>query len=227
MNESELEYALDVMDLIMKKPEAAPFLDPIDDEESYAQEYMNKIKKPVFLHSIKEKLQCDKYSSIDKWKYEMNLIWRNTEQFYGSDSYMAKLANELKSSFKDIIDNAQKMTTTQSANMFGSLQYKLDSLVKKSPEKIQRFCESQAKIDNKPDMTREEIKTLIKASKMLSNARDARAIYGIIHAFNPNIFAISENVIINLFDVSARTQHVLYWYIKKRFEEEGLEYPND
>ena len=77
------------------KPEAIPFLEPVDWVKLKLPLYPNIIKKPIDLRTIKRKLERHEYSDILEFNKDMKLIWSNAKKFNMPRSDIFKKADSL------------------------------------------------------------------------------------------------------------------------------------
>lgn len=226
MNDIDKEFALSITKAVMRRPFAAPFLEPVDMDEDWAQDYLKKINNPVDLRNILSKIENDKYKNIKEWKNEFSLVWKNAKEFFGAESYVTELAHQLRKYFLRISNQEKPLSNKEWATEVESIKEKFEKFVSKyPPSKVNEFCEAKLGCKEMTEMSKDEMRDLVTASKALSNIHDARAMFGIIHGMNPNVFAVSEDVKLDLKTISPRSQRMLEWYIKTRFSEEGLTYP--
>ena len=226
MNERDKNYALSIIQSIMKKPFAEPFVDPVDSDEDWSSSYYKKIKKPMDLTQIMEKIENDKYQSLDEWKSDVSLIWNNAKTYFGENSFVTKLSLELKKFFDKLTNQNQPISPGEWCREVLSIKDTFVSYISKNPaSKINDFCECLLGQNEYPDLSKKEKKDIIKASEALSSTPDARAMFGIIHGMNPNVHAVSEDVKLDLKTISPRSLHMLQFYVKTRLIEEGLDYP--
>ena len=226
MNEKDKCYALSIIKTIMNKPYSAPFISPVDADEEWAANYYKKIKKPMDFLQIKEKIENGKYKDLAEWKEDVSLIWSNAKSFFGENCFISKLANELKKFFEKVSNQNSPLPPDDWCKEVISIKDNFVSYISKNPaSKINELCECYLGKKDYPDLTKKEKKDIIKASEALSSTSDARAMFGIIHGMNPSIHAVSEDVKLDLKTISPRSLHMLQFYVKTRFVEEGLEYP--
>jgi hypothetical protein len=81
-------------------PLSYPFREPVDDSMEGAQNYYQKIKTPMDLNKILGNLRQGRYQSADAWKSDVRLVWRNSIDYNGDDSFYALFAKELSRQFE-------------------------------------------------------------------------------------------------------------------------------
>ena len=221
----ELNYAIKIKNILMKKPCATVFLEPVDPNSEFAPNYYLKIRKPIDFGTIQEKLLAKEYKSLNDWEHDITLIWQNTEKFFGKISYMTALSTELKNSFYKIKDLEIPDDIKSWMFIISKLQQKLEKIFKEAPPKLNKNWKKQIKLLPLNPMNNNRKKKLIEASNLLKSTHDARNIFSIIQKQNPEINAYSEHVEIDIINLKPKTHWYIEWYLRKRFEEEGLNYP--
>jgi hypothetical protein len=98
MTEIQHRFCIKITQKVMGLAIAASFLEPVDPNEAIG--YLDKIKKPMDLGSVLRKLMENQYSSVDRWKEDMNLIWRNAMTYNAERSILYALAKELNEYFR-------------------------------------------------------------------------------------------------------------------------------
>jgi hypothetical protein len=76
------------------------FREPVDPEQDHAEDYYDKIKKPMDLGTVLQNLHDDKYPTVEKWKDDMNLIWKNAMTYNGQTSPLYSIAKDLSDIFR-------------------------------------------------------------------------------------------------------------------------------
>ena len=66
-----------LLDILFNDPFAYDFLTPVDFVSLNILDYPTIVKHPMDLGTVKEKLNSDKYKSIDEVINDINLVWEN------------------------------------------------------------------------------------------------------------------------------------------------------
>lgn len=225
MEAEDQEYALGIMEELMKKPASLPFVKPVDADDEDAANYYVKIRRPMDLGTIQGKLLTNEYRNLAEWEKDISLIWSNAERFYGKNDLTTAMAYEFRNHFEKITADPIPDNTKAWFNEVTNLQKKLDDIISRAPTNLSKYWKKEIKIKALPKMSIREVKNLVTASAKLTDQSDARSMFSIISDLNPNVTAYSENVQLDLDTVTPKTHWALEWYIRRRFEEEGLEYP--
>lgn len=226
MDPEDVEFCNGVVDELLKRPCAKPFIKPIPtDDEDYSGYYV-KIKKPMYFSKVQEKLLTGSYKSINEWEKDINSIFTNTDRFFGKDSCMSYMANEVRKHFDKLMNEGIPDKPRDWVAEVNELQRKIDEVIKSTPPELSKFWKHEIKIKALPQMKNDEIRDLVNASKLLTGKEDARAMFSLIHQMNPEINAFSEDVTLDLDTLSNKTHYALQWYIQKRLDEDGVQYPH-
>lgn len=101
MTQIQKKYILQITNNIYDLPIAAEFRDPVE-----TKEYYEKLKKPMDLSIVLHRIKKNEYQSVEKWKEDMNLIWKNYQNVYSDQRQLPYIiASELARLFKDMSDN--------------------------------------------------------------------------------------------------------------------------
>ena len=73
--------------------EALQFLQPVNTKK--VVDYLDKIKSPMDLATIKEKIQEKRYSSRGEFLSDISQIWENSKIYNGDDDLLTKAAKRL------------------------------------------------------------------------------------------------------------------------------------
>ena len=111
---------------------------PISEDFYIIKDYSERIKKPMDIKTVLSKLQGNEYTNIEKWKEDMNQIWKNTQQHYTPQTLMFLLAQELSNLFKQLAEEIPK-------NNLEEWRYK----VKKQHQKLMKIAEAKPEVEKK------------------------------------------------------------------------------
>lgn len=85
---------LSIFTEMQNHPSSWPFMVPINKEE--VPDYYEVIKEPMDLGTVENKLENDKYESMDDFIYDCKLIFNNCRQYNGESTTFYKNANKLE-----------------------------------------------------------------------------------------------------------------------------------
>ena len=77
-----------------------PFRNPVDYVALNIPSYPTIVKDPMDLKTLEDKLKANKYTSLDAFVTDFNLIVENCRTFNGPDHSVTKLANEMQKAFE-------------------------------------------------------------------------------------------------------------------------------
>lgn len=108
MTEVQHRQCVKITEKILQLPIAGSFSRPVDPELDGAPGYFDKIKRPMDLSLVLRKLRDGQYSTIEKWKEDMNLIWKNATTYNGANTPIHTVARELSEYFRRKCENIPK-----------------------------------------------------------------------------------------------------------------------
>lgn len=62
---------------MISRPESSAFREPVDWKAMGLLDYLNIVKNPMDLGTIKTKIEASKYNSLDEIASDVRLVWRN------------------------------------------------------------------------------------------------------------------------------------------------------
>jgi hypothetical protein len=221
------EACIEIMHNIMKRPCSVIFLEPVNPLRDGAPNYLNVIKKPVDLGTIRQHLIEDRYSSVTSWSRDMGLVWTNCERFNGRETGPSLLAAEVRRNFEKEYKRLRLITFPQWIQSVSDLKDALDDLLDSPPDLVTNY----ATISEKPDpnqlkpFTDEELDQFIRASQFLSAKMDGKKMLHIIRDYEPLMLETSADKPIDVSALSVQTVHALKEYVTQRLADLGIAYP--
>jgi hypothetical protein len=100
MTDTQRAHCVKITTKLIKRPISLFFRAPVDPIADGLPDYFQKIKNPMDLGTVVEKLQHGQYATIEKWKEDIAQIWRNAAIFNGEGSTIDLLARELAELFR-------------------------------------------------------------------------------------------------------------------------------
>lgn len=138
MNEIQKEFALKTTKKIYSLPISVYFLNPVDPIKDNVPDYFEKISKPMDLGTVLQKLESDAYSSVDEWKKDVNLIWKNALNYHKNNEVIIMIAKELMDVFKSYTELIPRSELEAWTYKVRRMQSKLDKLINSKPEAINK-----------------------------------------------------------------------------------------
>jgi len=112
-----LQQCHTILKQLQAKPDAQPFLDPVDWEAYNLTDYPEIIKKPMDLGTIQGKLEIGKYSSAEKFASDVRLVWKNAMTYNRSDSDIYMTADLLSKLFEKKFAKIKKATKRRASEI--------------------------------------------------------------------------------------------------------------
>ena len=79
---------------MISRPESSAFREPVDWKAMGLLDYLNIVKNPMDLGTIKTKIEASKYNSLDEIASDVRLVWRNC-MLYNRDGSEVKAGYSL------------------------------------------------------------------------------------------------------------------------------------
>lgn len=119
---------------LMDFPISVFFLNPVDPINDGVPDYFEKVKKPMDLNKVMVRLNEGYYPSIDEWKKDVNLIWKNALLYHTDDSIVFIIAKELQDTFKKMCENIPKTELEMWTCKIKKTHSKLMKLISAKPD---------------------------------------------------------------------------------------------
>lgn len=98
--DENMNQCLGVLSFLQQRPEASPFLAPVDWKFYGLTDYPEIIKTPMDLGTIHAKLESGKYIDPESFASDVRLVWRNAMKYNRSDSDIYQTAEKLSKLFE-------------------------------------------------------------------------------------------------------------------------------
>jgi hypothetical protein len=99
--EEPLQMLSKAINSIMSRPEAGPFLEPVDWRGLELFDYPDIVKNPMDLGTVKRKLERQQYQNAAECAEDVRLVWKNCMLFNTEKSDFWLLAKSLSKRFED------------------------------------------------------------------------------------------------------------------------------
>ena len=165
MNDYQKECCKKFLDILSKEPMTVPLRRPVDPVKDHCPTYLEVIKNPMDLSTMKKKINQNKYESITSFCDDIKLICDNATTFNGPASMLAMVAEDIMREMEEWRKTlCETPTEAWYKNMENSIQ-KLQLHIKNAPATI-TFGESldlpgDFDIKSISDEDRDEIAKLI------------------------------------------------------------------
>ena len=104
----DTKFLLNVLNRVKRNANAGPFLQPVDPVALAIPDYPEKIKHPMDLSTIKNKI--DTYNSNDEFLADMKLMFDNCYLYNGEESPVGQMGKELEKAFYKIYGNGPSVS---------------------------------------------------------------------------------------------------------------------
>jgi hypothetical protein len=128
MTPIQCRWILDITEKIARLPIARSFAEPVNPAE--IPQYSQTIKHPMWLQLVLERIRGGQYQTVEQWKQEMNLIWRNAKLFNTDDTIYYRMADELEAIFRRKAEHIPRTETEEWVLKLRKAQSRLADLVK-------------------------------------------------------------------------------------------------
>ncbi|CAG9313395.1 unnamed protein product [Blepharisma stoltei] len=150
LNQSSISLGLDLMRYLEALPESYPFLEPVDYVGLQLTNYPLIIKQPMDLSTARRKLITGKYSSLEDYISDLNLIWANckTYNLEGSDIYVMaqKMESSMHHYYKKLLNKQQEHSQSNTVSFAEKVEFAervrkvAPSVLKEIVEIVQKQC---------------------------------------------------------------------------------------
>ena len=219
------EECVRIMKEIVKKPIALMFLNSVNESEDGMEDYYSIIRKPITLGEIQNKLQSNEYSSIQELKSDFQLIQANADKFFGKRSYYSIAAKELRACFLKMLERIEERNPKVWIKNVDTIDHNIQWLLNNMPENIKSKNQRTITLEPLPKMKNKTMRMLIDATAELNDKKVAQRFMDIILKFHPDMNIYSKDVEVDMDILSNETLWAIYWFTKKRFEEENKKFP--
>ena len=113
LNQVQLQNCVKITKKINDFTMARFFRQPVDPKRDGAEDYLEKIKKPMDIGTVLQNLHDNKYASVDQWRNDMNLIWKNAMTYNNPTSPLYIIAQDLQETFKKMTENIPRTQTVE------------------------------------------------------------------------------------------------------------------
>lgn len=93
---SDSKLALKVISRLSKLPGIVDFLRPVDHVELGLTDYLEVVKKPMDLSTVRKKVKAGKYQTMEECLADLQLIWDNCRLYNMHDSLIVHNANRFE-----------------------------------------------------------------------------------------------------------------------------------
>ncbi|KAJ3343129.1 hypothetical protein HDU93_009679 [Gonapodya sp. JEL0774] len=108
LTKPQQKYLQSVVKNLKGLKDAYAFLAPVDTVRLNIPDYHTFVKKPMDLGTVSSKLERHEYKSVEEFKAEIDLVWRNCYLYNGRQSPVSLSAANLEAKFESLMKNCPK-----------------------------------------------------------------------------------------------------------------------
>ena len=207
---------------LQQYPGARFFNEPVKQD---VPNHHKKVKNPQHLNTILDRLERGEYTEVKNWERDIGKVWENAEQ-YGKDSLLGILAQQMRRHFEKLKVRLEKKKISGWIKNLDKSRKKLDRLLLSPPSgvgpifPIGRFTNSEdyAKFSSR------ELDCLVDAGRYFFKQEELAQIAQLMQG-ESQMEGNPEELIVNVDELTPKTQHRLRDYFKKKLQLLGQEYP--
>lgn len=136
------ERCINILNKLSKYHISIMFSNPVDPLRDQCPDYLQVIRHPMDLGTVRENIQNGNYSNVEQFKKDVNLIWENCYRYNGRESFMGMMAKQLQSTFKELSEFL-------SSNDIVSWAFELDHL----KNEVNKIAKSSGKTESIPQFS--------------------------------------------------------------------------
>jgi hypothetical protein len=95
ITENQRNWCLKIIAHLFKWKLTSFFRHPVDPEADDMPGYYEKVTRPMDLETVKKTLLDGNYANVSSFLADLRLIWENTKTYFGPDSVMTFIADEV------------------------------------------------------------------------------------------------------------------------------------
>lgn len=223
METEDLRWCIKILEDLINRPCAKPFINPIDDTEPGYENYYKRIKSPVFLSTIQEKLLTNEYTDIEDMNHDISILVKNTERYHGKTDVRTAMAHGMQKYFYRLFQEKALLNSKNWISRVTELQEKVDNLVQNAPPVLKEKCKTTITIPPFPSLKVHEVEKIMKMAEKLTEKKDVHRMLEIIVNNHREILITAKDMEIDISRLNNVTLNLLKNYIDKRFFELGLD----
>lgn len=132
-----------ILDELEKHPISKMFAEPVDPIIDEAPNYFDIVKSPMDFSTVRNKLNSEKYQTIQDFKNDVQLIFSNAALYNGKSSPVGVVAAELSQQFKELSKSLTDNPDSCWYNKLIQLKRSLINHVQQHPSNVQKQKQDQ------------------------------------------------------------------------------------
>lgn len=125
---------LNLVDEILKYSISAMFANPVDPVRDNCPNYLELIKEPMDLGTVKKRLQSNYYKTVNDWKHDMELIWTNSYTFNKVNTVLGLITKELQDKYTQLSEYINDDVDMTWRTKLYCLNRDLNEILKEAPK---------------------------------------------------------------------------------------------
>ena len=212
---------LKIIDDIIKRPISTMFHEPVDPVLDDVPDYFDYIKTPSDLSTVRRRLVENKYSSLQEYKNEMNLIWENAITYNGKQSFAGFIAVDLSKYFNRKFAKIEEPQSDQWINNYLKVRYLYCKLFRTVPRTISPFPihqniyseQNENEVSYSKEVDDDDLKFFEEAEELMKYPEVKAKVIQILKENEPNLNREDYDFKVNLAKISKRTLRLLRNYL--------------
>lgn len=148
MNEFEKKKCMDLTKKMLLKDLCRPFREKVDPERDGAPDYLEIIKEPMDLSTVRNKIKANEYKTIDEWSDDIRLIFSNAKKYNDESTLVNLIAREVEQWFEKKIEKLPKTSDEEWKMQITKTLKNMDRLINIIPKSLQQAISQPTFNDN-------------------------------------------------------------------------------
>ena len=213
---------LEIIDELCQHPVSAIFMNPVDPEEDQVPNYLQIVKNPSDLGTVKQKLTEQKYKTLDEFKRDVNLIWENAALFNGRQATISQMGERLNRIFQRRMAQIEERPHDIWVSEYLKAQSTLVKLFRDQPKAMEEFNLSPELERLVPErrmekscLTPDDTRYFDNAFRFVEDPHHLTKLVHILSENEPSIDFSEEELQINLSALNQRTLRLLKGWVSE------------
>ena len=206
---NHFDECIRIIDELLQQPVFNEFRDQIDTTDM--PEYLEKIKSPQDLTSIRMRLLNNGYQTIEQWHNDMMLCFSNCILFNERDTTYGDIAAYAMQVYQKKVRHLIRPTPLEYSSRINRYTKKLHDLLRKAPSSVSKSITSILK-SKKYDPPSFDFDELSAALSRLTSDADVFNISQIINSYNIKLDTSSESTLVSLSNLPKECVQLLQKY---------------
>ncbi|EAY19180.1 Bromodomain containing protein [Trichomonas vaginalis G3] len=218
-----VDHAVKIMNRLSEKQTSILFSRPVDPQEDDCPDYYKKIKKPMDLGTVRQKIDSGRYKTVHEWRADMELIFSNSLKYNVHSPYLIAITKDLRERFRELSNELSDFPETDWFTRLNRLETELHELIQNPPDNYTarvRHTKLQAPLtdDQKSRRkvrppTNDEIQRLTRDIHNINNEAQLRQIYKILVDNENSVSDKKDNIDVNMNGLHAQTYYELRYKV--------------